>query len=381
MRRPISLVLLLTGACSGTIEPNSPVYLSISVGGSLACAVMTDHSGRCWGANDYGQLGNGSTKNTTSAVTIAGGHSFNAVAAGDSSACGLTTGGTVYCWGDNGHGELGDSDTTASPVPVPVAGGGLRFLTLTVGHRFACGIATTRQAYCWGYNGSGQLGYGGASDQHAPTLVTNLETYQDINAGWSGTCAMSTTGVAECWGSNDFGELGIGSSGVGAGYPAHVADSLPLTSIEVGNHAVCGVTGTNALYCWGDNSSGQLGAGLTSGPQQCPQPGGAPPLSCSMMPLRIADTLQFTAVTVGAGFACGLSPARAAYCWGDGSDGKLGNGSTTGSPSPLAVSGGPSFTMISAGTHGACGVTTGGVTYCWGGVPGATTSLVATRVE
>jgi alpha-tubulin suppressor-like RCC1 family protein len=178
------VVLLLAGACS-TTEPNPPAYLSISVGSSLACAVMTDHSGRCWGANDHGQLGNGSTSNSSSAVTIAGGHSFNAVAAGDSSACGLTTAGVVYCWGDNGHGELGDSGTTSSATPVAVSGGGLRFLTLSVGHLFACGIATNQDAYCWGFNGSGQLGYGGASDQHAPTLVTNLETYQNISAGFS----------------------------------------------------------------------------------------------------------------------------------------------------------------------------------------------------
>jgi alpha-tubulin suppressor-like RCC1 family protein len=256
---------------------------------------MTDRSGRCWGANDHGQLGNGSTTSSTSPVTISGGYSFSEVAAGDSSACGLTTGGTVYCWGDNGHGELGDSSTTPSLVPVPVAGsGGLRFLTLTVGHRFACAIEIHHEAYCWGYNGSGQLGYGDWPDRHAPTRVTDLETYQNINAGFSSVCAVNTTGVAECWGSDDLGELGIGDSPVGFGYPVHVSGGLALTSIEVGDHAACGVTTTNALYCWGADTSGQLGAGLTSGPQQCTQFGTAPPLSCSKTPLRVADTLRFT---------------------------------------------------------------------------------------
>jgi hypothetical protein len=380
MARAIWLVALLADGCNPTTGANPPAYLAISVGGSLACALMTDHSARCWGANDHGQLGNGSTANSSSAVTIAGSYLFSEVAVGDSSACGLTTGGTVFCWGDNGHGELGDSSTTSSPVPVAVSGG-LRFLTMTVGHRFACGIAANHEAYCWGYNGSGQLGNGLVGDTHTPTLVTNLLTFQRIDAGFSSVCAITTTGLAYCWGSDDIGELGIGSSPVGFGYPVRLSGNVTLVSGAIGNHAACGVTTTNALYCWGDNSSGQLGAGLTTGPQQCTQFGTAPPRSCSMTPLRVADTLQFTAVTVGDLFACGLTPTKAPYCWGDGSHGKLGNGTTTGSQFPVAVAGALSFTMISAGTHGACGVETGGVAYCWGAAPGATGMLVATRVE
>ena len=143
----------------------------VSAGRSHTCAGLTvgSNSGLfCWGLNDDGQLGDGTTSQRTIPTLVSGGP-FSSVTAGGAHTCALTSAGTAYCWGGNDHGQIGDGTTTRRTSPVLVAGG-LTFVSLSAGGSHTCGV-TVGGMYCWGANGNGQLGNGTTSDSAVPVRV------------------------------------------------------------------------------------------------------------------------------------------------------------------------------------------------------------------
>ena len=142
----------------------------VAAGYDHSCAITVAGPTLCWGLNEYGQVGDGSTANRASPVTVAGGHAFAAITAGLRHTCALDTSGAAWCWGDNTYGELGDGSNTASSTPVAV-GGGLQFAYLKAGELSTCGVTATGIAYCWGDNEYGQLGDGTATSSSVPVKV------------------------------------------------------------------------------------------------------------------------------------------------------------------------------------------------------------------
>jgi alpha-tubulin suppressor-like RCC1 family protein len=127
--------------------------------GTHTCGVTTDHRAFCWGGNDQGELGNGTTAGTNRPVAVAGGLQFDHVSVGWGYTCGVTTDGQGWCWGSNYKAMLGDGTQTSRSVPVPVAGAH-RFRQLRAYNVHTCGVTTNDEAYCWGANNAGQLGVG-----------------------------------------------------------------------------------------------------------------------------------------------------------------------------------------------------------------------------
>ena len=148
---------------------------------------------------------------------MAGGLNFVALSAGYSHACGLTRDGAAYCWGSNGSGELGNGTTQESTSPIAVSGG-LTFAAITAGQGATCGVTTGGAAYCWGYNGYGQLGNAAAPLTNAPNptplLVSGGLTFATVSTGYLHTCGVTPQGAAYCWGDNSEGELGDGSTAI-----------------------------------------------------------------------------------------------------------------------------------------------------------------------
>lgn len=145
------------------------------------------------------------------------------VSAGYAHSCAIATSGAAYCWGLNEEGQLGDGTTTQRTTPAPVAGG-LTFVRISAGLEHACALTAAGEVYCWGDNTWGQLGDGGASDQAAPVAVAapGGATWAWVSAGENHTCGVTTEGVAFCWGDNHYGQLGTGTN-VSSNVPVKVA--------------------------------------------------------------------------------------------------------------------------------------------------------------
>src|SRR5207247_1427933 len=131
----------------------------------------------------------------------AGGLTFTAVSAGAYHTCGLTTGGAAYCWGSNDNGELGNGSTTSSSVPVAVTAPGLTFTAVSAGGCHTCGVTPSGAVYCWGSNAYGQLGNGSTTSSSVPVAVSaGGRTFTAVSAGYLHTCGLTSGGAGYCWG-------------------------------------------------------------------------------------------------------------------------------------------------------------------------------------
>jgi alpha-tubulin suppressor-like RCC1 family protein len=239
------------------------LFRQISAGGLHTCGVTRDNLAYCWGKNDGGQLGiatSGIDQYVPAAVV--GGLRFSQVSAtGANHNCGVTTAGRAYCWGYNQGGQLGDGSTTTRYAPVAVRGG-LEFRAVSVGTYYSCGVTLGNRAYCWGENFRGQLGDGTTTRRLRPVAVAGGQRFVKVSSGDNHACAINPFDRAFCWGWNGAGQLGDGTTTQRL-TPVRVAGGLLFRQVDASpwNHT-CGVTTDDRAYCWGyNNFSGKLGDG------------------------------------------------------------------------------------------------------------------------
>src|SRR2546425_653085 len=160
-------------------------FAGVSGGTLYTCGVTTSGAAYCWGINNYGQGGNGTTTYSfLTPVAVSGGLTFTVVSAASLHTCGVTTSGAAYCWGQNGYGQLGNGTTTSSTTPVAVSGG-LTFAAVSAVLLHTCGVTTSGAAYCWGYNGCGELGNGTTTSSGTPVAVSGGLTFAAVSVGRS----------------------------------------------------------------------------------------------------------------------------------------------------------------------------------------------------
>ncbi len=178
-----------------------------------SCALSSTGGVKCWGDNQVGQTGSGSTNLTTSAVDVAGlASGVKAIAANGFHTCALTTGGGVKCWGRNASGRLGDGTTTDRFAPVDVVGLSSGVTAIAVGGTHSCALLSSGNVMCWGANSHGQVGDGTQTDRLVPVKVVGLPpNIQAIAGGGFFTSALATDGAVYQWGDNSFGQVGDGT--------------------------------------------------------------------------------------------------------------------------------------------------------------------------
>lgn len=339
-----------------------------------------------WGWNTWGTLGNGEHEVTAqlTPVTVAptwSGQGLETIDGGVDHSC-VVVEGRVWCWGYNQWGQVGDGTTTTrlTPTPVDTSGdlGGRTVTDLAVGGGLATGgaahtcVVADGEVFCWGENASGRLGDGTDEDRRTPVAVDTFgvldgRTVTQVAAGMEHTCALAD-GEVFCWGTNVDGQLGWGFPDVGLPAEDQQSSNVPVALDDRGdlpesavvaiaaNHWTTCAVADGGVYCWGSVTDVD-GTGRIS----------PSPIDIDHGRLLVDRTV--TDITAGDDHFCVIADGEV-FCWGVNQFGQLGDGSLEGRDRPVAVDtsgdlAGGSVTDVAAGAMHTCAVADGEV-YCWG---------------
>lgn len=313
----VATTLAFPASPAPTRAASGPSFNRIAAGGLHSCAITSVGGVKCWGANGHGELGNGSSApNSATPVDVVGLTSgVTAIAAGHSFySCALTSGGGVKCWGGNQYGQLGNGSTAYRSGPVDVSGLTSGVIAIAAGSAHACALTTGGGVKCWGNNGKGQLGNGTQSPSLTPVDVVGLASgVTALAAGADHTCALTSGGGVKCWGSNRSGQLGNGSTTDSNSAVDVTGLTSGVTGIAAGFAETCAVTSPGGVKCWGDNHYGALGNGST--------------VSVSLTPVDVSGlTSGVGAIAAGQYHVCAVTSTGGVKCWGQDDNGQLGNG-------------------------------------------------------
>ena len=324
------------------------------------CALTPPGGVKCWGSNNRGQLGDGTTTPRLTPVDVSGLTSgVTAISAGHFHTCALTSSGGVKCWGYNQWGQLGSPAPTDSYLPVDVSG--LSSVTaISAGWDATCALTSQGGVQCWGRNDVGQLGNNTTIDSSTPVDVSGLSSgVTAISVGNKQACALTSLGGVKCWGTNSVGQLGNGTT-TNSPTPVDVSGlTSGVSAVSAGGGHTCAVTTSGGANCWGNNNTGQLGNGAVVNPEMCTVPGYST-APCSTTPVDVSGLASgVSAISTGLGFTCAVTTAGGAKCWGSNSDGQLGDGTTTNSSTPVGVSGFPNYVPVATFTSSCSGLICG----------------------
>ena len=311
----------------------------VALGGKHTCVLSTTGSVFCWGSNDAGQLGQSSFTGSFSstALKVEGLNSrIKKIVAGKFHTCALDTAGSAYCWGSNGTGQIGNDSTARSiggysavPTPVEVAGG-IRFSSISAGASSTCGLSLDMTAYCWGRNADNELGSDGGYSSAVPVTVSGGWTFEQVATGEKAlSCGIEESVRILCWGEGDdfYGPDEVtlfNSTYVGAVF-------------GVGSDHMCAISNGRDLRCYSNYSNDVTGVGSSSNNTSG----------------RSKGTLPEPLVSLSLGYheTCGLTADGRAYCWGS---------------FPTLVNTTQRFTSLDLFASRKCGVTKQNSLYCWG---------------
>ncbi len=371
-----------------------------------ACALISDGRLKCWGRNEFGQLGLGDTNSRGAwagdmeslvGIDFGPGRRVARFALGSIHACVLFDDNVLKCWGNNGAGQLGlgDGETRGDDPDElnenldPVDLGNYDVESLALGDAHSCALLVGGQVKCWGDNSRGQLGLGdldsrgdepGEMGEALPLVDLGTgRTALALNAGNNHTCALLDNRTVKCWGDNSFGQLGQGDLDPRGSGPNEMGDALlPVAlgtgrypvAIDVGMSHSCALLDNDTIKCWGYNSSGQLGSG------QVGHSGDAPGQMGDALPaVDLGPGLTARALSAGALHTCALLSSGAVKCWGSNGSGECGTGdtitrgdsdSTLGSFLPTTLLE-RSVLSVSAGAESTCALLDDSRVKCWGG--------------
>jgi alpha-tubulin suppressor-like RCC1 family protein len=330
------------GAGVGDAQSQTAPNHDLAVGGAHSCAIKANGALWCWGANDKGQLGDGSTigKNSPIEVTALG-SSVVSISAGQAHTCARKADGTLWCWGLNDAGQLGIGTTSNSLVPLQVSSLGASVASVSAGYAHTCAVKADGTLWCWGSNNWGQLCDFTNKNRISPIQVTQLGApVSSVAASVYHTCAVKADATLSCWGLDSSGELGDGTTGGnGKSWPVPVT---ALGAAVVSVAGTCAIVTDGTLWCWGGGKvcpaqvSGLSGAvtEVSAGWHTCAiTTDGTAWCGVMSSPAKV-DGLDgtVTALAVGSSNACARTSAGTLWCWGGNGSGQLGDGTVAEPP-------------------------------------------------
>lgn len=333
-------------ATTTTTTPPPALPYALGPGYEHSCAVVAG-TVKCIGRNQYGQLGNGTTTDSTTAWVSPGLTHATSVSSSSGVSCALKDDGTVWCWGFGGGYELGNSQFANSPIPVQVAG--ITTATqISVGPNAACARLADATVTCWGTGpvGTDPPGFAGAP------VAAYINNVASVAVGIDHACAVKTDTSVWCWGRNDHGQLGNGST-TDSAWPVQAFGVTAATTVAAGGYdgTTCVTRSHDYVLCWGSDRDGFLG----DGPDLTSDQGTAVAVT------GVSDAVQ---ITMGFRAVCARRATGAVSCWGQG--GYLGNGTATPATSPAPVSGLSAAVDLSAGPNATCAKFSDNSAVCWG---------------
>lgn len=373
---------LFIGSATAVSSFDYPPHINyISSGDNSNCAPSSNNLTYCWGFSGTGQFANSiegeelakyptpvSTKSPFAISNTA------KVSTGQLHACAMTKDSKLYCWGNNDSGQLGNGSSKISFTPTAInmtgALSGKTIKDVELGMNSSCAIASNDLLYCWGFGADGQLGNGAGTTNSSPVQVSMpgalaTEKIKSVAIGWTHACAIATDNKVYCWGDNSEGQLGNSSTSTSL-TPTPVTTSGALSGLDAkfvtaGRNFTCIIASNDRPYCWGAGSSGQLGN--TASAQ-----------STVPVPVTYSGVMNgkiLTSISSGWLSTCASSIDGKAFCWGYGGHGQLGNNSTNSSNTPVAVldSGalaGKTIKSVRSGTYHICANTNDNMAFCWG---------------
>jgi E3 ubiquitin-protein ligase HERC3 len=328
-------------------------------GGGHTCAVLEDHRLKCWGANDYGQLGLGNKDRSGDqanemgdalpAVDVGTGRTAKQVEGGDIHTCALLDNDRIKCWGYNLQGQLGIGDKVDRGGAAGQMGDALPFVDLgtnrtaksvVAGGSISCAITDENKVKCWGTGSYGRTGLGSTADRgDGFGLMGDALPYVDLGPsltvkalaiGDSHACVIVNDDRVKCWGYNAYGQLGLSSNDNRGDQSNEMGSALPYVNLGTGRtakalalgfHHTCAILDNDSLKCWGLNGHGQLGLGDGNN-----RGGTGSAMGDALDSVDLGTGRSAKAITAGNTHTCALLDDGTVKCWGYNAYGQLGLG-------------------------------------------------------
>ena len=292
-------------------------------------------------------------------VVPAGSLGWRSVSVGGSHSCATRLDGALYCWGGNGSGQLGVGAARGKcGRPVTECEGGpravltsKRFASVSAGQRHTCAVTVEGALYCWGENFQFETATEGVPVVRTPAPVMPGFQFLDVSAGTTHTCAVRTNGVVYCWGEGSLGALGRGDT-VTSVVPAPIASAERFVRVRSGRLRSCAIALDGALWCWGiewESTQGNIDF-----------------FHQRLLPHRVDGLPPLRDLSVTVSSMCALSADGVSYCWESNGYAQLGLGSTLSTATPTPVATDERFTSVSSGIIQTCATTMDGRGLCWG---------------